>query len=174
MSLTNFGTCYPPYNLHTNLISNFSFSKLHSSYTRPWANSRKHFSSLLNNLCTTSSSRSTTNWVYYFVWQHFFLNFAFIHKTPFIHEAHTLHCQQLLAVTVLHFTKIWESKRWKRKPKDNCTWDQLVNATKASFQAIQKGYSEIQPTNCLFAAPEVKVDTNEMESCGTRFYSFSN
>lgn len=90
---------------------------------------------------------------HYFVWQHFFLNFASIH------EAYTLHCQQLLAVTVLHFTNIWESKRWKRKPKDNCTWDQFVNATKASFQAIQKGYSEIQPTNCLFAAPEVRVHT---------------
>lgn len=152
MSLTNFGTWCPPYHLHTfntNLIS-----KLHSSYTWPWVNSRKHFSSLLNNLRTTSSSHP--NFCVYSLLcmaTFFFLNFAFIH------EAYTLHCQQLLAVTVLHFTNIWESKRWKRKPKDDCTWDQFVNATKASFQAIQKGYSEIQPTNCLFAAPEVKVDT---------------
>lgn len=40
----------------TPISSATSFSKLHSSYTWPWVNSRKHFSSLLNNLRTTSSS----------------------------------------------------------------------------------------------------------------------
>lgn len=105
--------------------------------------------------------------IHYFVWQHFFLNFAFIH------EAYTLHCQQLLAVTVLHFTNIWESKRWKRKPKDDCT--SVCQRYKSIFSSNSKR---------IFWNPTYKLPVcstrsegwhrNEMESCGTRFYSFSN
>lgn len=167
MSLTNFGTWCPPYHLHTfntNLIS-----KLHSSYTWPWVNSRKHFSSLLNNLRTTSSSHPNFCVYSLLCMAIFFLEFCFYTWSLHI----TLPAATGCDCSALH--KYLRIKKVKEKTQGRLHMRSVCQRYKSIFSSNSKR---------IFWNPTYKLPVcstrsegwhrNEMESCGTRFYSFSN
>lgn len=153
----------------TPISSATSFSKLHSSYTRPWVNSRKHFSSLLNNLRTTSSSHPNFCVYSLLCMATFFLEFRFYTWSLHI----TLPAATGCDCSALH--KYLRIKKVKEKTQGQLHMRSVCQHYKSIFSSNSKR---------IFWNPTYKLPVcstrsegwhrNEMESCGTRFYSFSN